>query len=137
MIVVDTNVWSEATKAEPSPIVREWARRNESKLWLTSVVLAELRAGAAMMPIGKRRSALETQFDALAQDYEDRLLLFDAQTSAFYAQVLESAKKAGKPIKTADAMIAAAALQHGMVLATRDLGDFAGAGVKLLNPWDS
>jgi toxin FitB len=137
MIVVDTNVWSEATKAEPSPIVRQWARQNESKLWLTSVVLAELRAGAAMMPIGKRRSALETQFDALAQDYEDRLLLFDAQTSAFYAQVLESAKKAGKPIKTADAMIAAAALQHGMVLATRDLGDFAGAGVKLLNPWDS
>lgn len=137
MIVVDTNVWSEATKAEPNPVVREWARRNESKLWLTSVVLAELRAGAAMMPLGKRRSALEKQFDALAADYEDRLLLFDAQSSAFYAQVLETAKNAGKPIATADAMIAAAALQHGMSVATRDLGDFVGAGVKLINPWDS
>jgi toxin FitB len=137
VIVVDTNVWSEATKAEPSPVVREWAKQNESKLWLTSVVLAELRAGAAMMPIGKRRSALETQFDELAEEYEDRLLLFDAQSSAVYAQVLETAKKVGKPIGTADAMIAAVALQHGMSVATRDLGDFAGAGVKLVNPWDS
>jgi toxin FitB len=137
MIVVDTNVWSEATKAEPSPVVREWARKNERKLWLTSIVLAELRAGAAMLPQGKRRAALEEQFDELAADYEDRTLMFDSQTSAFYAQVLESAKTAGKPIATADAMIAAAALQHGMSVATRDLGDFAGAGVKLINPWES
>jgi hypothetical protein len=137
MIVVDTNVWSEATKIEPNPVVRAWAQRHQHQLWLTSVVLAELRAGAAMLPHGKRRAALEHQFDSLATDFEDRMLPFDAATSALYARVLETAKNAGKPIATADAMIAATALQHGMAVATRDLGDFAGAGVKLINPWDA
>ena len=137
MIVVDTNVWSEATKVAPNPVVRQWALENQSQLWLTSVVLAELRAGAAMMPQGKRRAALEDQFDSLATAYEDRMLIFDAATAACYARVLESAKNAGKPIATADAMIAAAALQHGMAVATRDLSDFAGAGVKLINPWQA
>ena len=136
-MVVDTNVWSEATKREPSPIVRDWARRNQDALWLPAVVLAELRAGAAQMPQGGRRRALEDQFDALQAGYADRLLPFETVTARRYAEVLESARRLGKPIATADAMIAATALQHGMAVATRDLNDFAGAAVKLIDPWQA
>ena len=135
MIVLDTNVLSEGTKAAPDTKVRSWIAANADQLWLPAVVLAELRGGAAMMPPGKRRDALQAQFDDFEMNYADRLLSFDAKSSRRYAQVLESAKKAGKPIATADAMIAAIALQHGMSVATRDLGDFAGAGVALINPW--
>jgi predicted nucleic acid-binding protein len=135
MIVVDTNVWSEATKREPSPVVRDWARRHQDALWLSAVVLAELRGGTAQLPVGRRRRSLEDQFDLLEADYADRLLRFDSLTARHYAGVLESAKQRGKPIATADAMIAATAIQHGMTVATRDLGDFAGAAVELINPW--
>lgn len=137
MIVVDTNVWSEATKAEPSQSVRAWVRAHNDQLWLPTIVLAELRAGAAMMPPGKRRTALEGHFDRLAALYADRLLDFDEQASLHYARVLEGARTQGRPIGTADAMIAATALRHGMALATRNLSDFAGAGVDLIDPWNA
>ena len=137
MIVLDTNVLSEATKAAPDQRVQAWFAANQDLLWLPSVALAELRGGAALMVGGKRRDALEEQFDAIEHTYSERLLDFDAPSSRYYALVLESAKKAGKPISTADAMIAAIARQHGMSVATRDLGDFAGADVPLINPWDA
>lgn len=137
MILVDTNVWSEATKREPSPMVKEWAARHANELWLSAVVLAELRGGAALLPEGQRRTVLERQFDALEVDHADRLLCFDHTTARSYAQVLESARRRGKPIATADAMIAATALQHGARVATRNLGDFAGAPIELLDPWQA
>ena len=137
MIVVDTNVWSEATKREPSDVVRVWAQQHRDALWLSVIVLAELRGGSAQLPPGQRRRALEAQFDLLEQDRADRLLRFDRHTARCYAQVLESARRRGKPIATADAMIAATAIQHGMVVATRNLGDFAGAEVALIDPWQT
>ncbi|MCI1756153.1 MAG: type II toxin-antitoxin system VapC family toxin [Sphingobium sp.] len=105
-------------------------------LWLSSVVLAELRAGVALLPSGKRQTQLENNFRALTTLYADRLLDFDEPASHHYAQVLARAKASGRPIATADAMIAATALHHGMAVATRDMSDFAGAGVRLINPWE-
>ncbi len=134
-MIVDTNVWSEATKPAPDPRVRAWASKHNDKFWLSAVVLAELRAGAAILPQGKRRSAFERQIEALAQEYADRVLPFDEPASRQYAAVLENAKRLGRPIATADAMIAATARAHGMRVATRDLDDFAGAGIELINPW--
>ena len=135
MIVVDTNVWSEALRLEPNPTVRDWARLHEPGLFLSAIVLAELRGGAAMLPSGQRRLAMEAHFDALEADYADRILPFDQTTATRYGKVLETARRAGKPIATADAMIAATALRHGMAVATRDRNDFAGAGVALIDPW--
>jgi predicted nucleic acid-binding protein len=137
MIALDTNVLSEATKREPDGRGTAWFSANQNMLWLPTVTLAELRAGAAMLDRGKRRTALEHQFDAIESVYSDRLLSFDAACAACYARVLESAKRSGKPILTADAMIAATALRNGMAVATRDTGDFAGAGVELVNPWET
>jgi toxin FitB len=137
MILVDTNVWSEATKSEPDQAVRQWANANQDRLWLSTIVLAELRAGSALMPAGQRRDRFAAEADALVTVYAERLLTFDEAASRAYGFVLESAKRLGRPIKTADAMIAATAMAHGMSVATRDTGDFAGAGVALINPWET
>jgi predicted nucleic acid-binding protein len=64
-------------------------------------------------------------------------LPFGEAETRFYAAVLVSAKKAGKPVMSADAMIAATAHAHGMAVATRDLAGFAGAGISLINPWEA
>lgn len=135
MILVDTNVWSEATRQAPDPNVRAWAQANEASLWLSTVVLAELRAGAALLPAGRRRASLEALFDQLETDFADRLLPFDANAARYYGLVLETCKRQGRPIATADAMIAATALRHGMSVATRDRNNFAGAGVAVIDPW--
>jgi predicted nucleic acid-binding protein len=135
MIVVDTNVWSEATKPDPDQRVRVWARQHDDQLYLAAVVIAELFAGAAILPVGKKRATLEGHFEELVRTYRNRILPFEERAARHYAQILERSKALGRPILTADAMIAATALAHGMKVATRDLGDFAAAQVELIDPW--
>lgn len=135
MIVVDTNVWSELTKPRPNENVRRWEAANADRLWMSAIVLAEFRAGVALMPEGRKRIALETQIDAIVDAYGDRMLPFDERVAPYYGRILLAARRAAKPIMTADAMIAATALARGFSVATRNVGDFAGAGVELINPW--
>jgi len=135
MIVVDTNVWSEATKPSPDPAVRAWSAVNDRHLYLATVVIAELRAGCAVLAVGRKRFALEAQIESIVARFADRILPFDEPAARHYAMILERSKRSGRAIMTADAMIAATALSSGMRLATRDEGDFAAAGVELTNPW--
>ncbi|MBY0393620.1 MAG: type II toxin-antitoxin system VapC family toxin [Novosphingobium sp.] len=136
MILVDTNVWSEIAKPEPAKAVLDWEAAHSPWLWLSTVVLAEWRAGAALMPQSNAREVLTRIIETVALAYQDRLLPFDEPCSRFYGLVLAEARAAGKPIQTADAMIAATARAHGMKVATRDANDFAGAGVELIDPWN-
>lgn len=137
MIIVDTNVWSEIAKPEPAKAVLDWEAAQSPWLWLSTVVLAEWRAGAALMPPGNAREVLTRIIETVALAYQDRLLPFDEPCSRFYGLVLADARAAGKPIQTADAMIAATARAHGMKVATRNANDFAGAGVELIDPWNA
>ena len=136
MIVVDTNVWSELARLQPNERVRGWEAEHSAELWMSAIVIAEFRAGAKLMPPGRNRQALEELIEAIVTGYADRILVFDEACSRLYGDVLASAKAAGKPIQTADAMIAATARTHGMSVATRNLNDFAGAKVPLINPWE-
>jgi len=135
MIVVDTNIWSELAKLRPDKRVVDWEASQSPRLWMSTIALAEWRGGAALMPIGRNRDALAAIIEAVATRYSDRVLAFDGECARWYGIVLADARMAGKPILTADAMIAATARAHGMRVATRDLNDFAGAGVELINPW--
>ena len=135
MIVVDTNVWSELILPLPNRQVVEWEAANGHLLWFSTVVLAEFRARAVLLPDGKRRDAIEAGIESIVAAYHDRILAFDDRCSREFGRVLLNARAAGKPIATADAMIAATARANGMRVATRDLNDFAGAGVDLINPW--
>ena len=135
MIVVDTNVWSELIRDEPDRNVRVWEETNAHRLWMSTIVLAEFRARIALMPPGRRRDQIEALTDEVMSAYQDRLLPFDEACSRQHGPVLLSARRAGKPIGSADALIAATALAHGMRVATWDGGDFAGAGVELIDPW--
>lgn len=135
MILVDTNVWSELAKPNPAKAVLDWEAAQAPGLWLSTVVLAEWRAGAALMPQGRGREALTQLIETVASSYRDRLLAFDEPCARCYGVVLADARAAGKSIQTADAMIAATARAHGMRLATRDRNDFAGAGVEIIDPW--
>ncbi len=136
MIVVDTNVWSEATRTSPDPLVRSWAARHAQDLYLATVVVAELRAGIAMLPEGRKRTSLGQQIESMIEQFADRILSFDETASRHYADILSHSKRMGRPIMTADAMIAATALASGMRLATRDEADFAAAQIDLINPWN-
>ena len=137
MIILDTNVVSEPLKGEPEPAVLAWLdAQAPTTLYLTSITLAELLAGVAAMPAGRRRTKLEQALtDQVLPLFEGRVLAFDARAAHAYAQVHAGAQAAGNPISFADGAIAAIAAAHGFAVATRNLRDFKGAGVDVVDPW--
>ncbi len=137
MIVLDTNVVSEPLKSRPDPVVLAWLDAQEpATLYLTTVNLAELLAGVAALPLGRRRSELALALEERVLPlFEGRILAFDKVAAQAFARVNASAQAAGKPVSFADGAIAAIAMAHDFMLATRNVRDFEGTGVKLINPW--
>ena len=106
-------------------------------LYLSAMTVAEIRAGVALMPNGKRKKLLsESIEEKLLPLFAGRVLPFDMSCTRAYAVVLATAKKAGSGIEAADAVIAATALDGGFIVATRDKSPFEAAGLKVINPWN-
>jgi len=139
MILLDTNVISEPQRREPNARVLEWidAQALET-LYLSAITVAELRAGIALMPAGKRRDSLHDNLEKrLLPMFANRVLSFDMACAKAYAELLAKSRAAGLAVETADALIAAIALANGFAVATRDTNPFEAAGVSVINPWEA
>jgi predicted nucleic acid-binding protein len=137
MIVLDTNVLSELMRPSPSTKVDAWASdQASSNLYTTAVTQAEILHGVMLMPAGKRREAIQAAAERMfAEDFADRVLSFDSQAAAMYAEIATARRRSGKPISQFDAQIAAIVRSHGARLATRNVEDFGACGIKIVNPW--
>ena len=135
MILVDTNVWSELVRLTPDGTVRAWEKAHAPSLSLSTVVIGELLSGAHLLPEGKRRQAYLDGYDTLILQYSDRIAAFDLDAAHHYGSILAFLEKAGRNPTTADAQIAATARSNQMALATRNVKDFEGLGLDLINPW--
>lgn len=138
MIVLDTNVLSELIRREPEPRVVAWFRQLPAgSLYTTTITRAEMLFGVALLPNGKRKTALREAVSALFSiDLEGRVLPFDLEASDHFAAVACRSRAHGVAMSDADARIAAVASSRGAQLATRNITDFAECGVPLVNPWD-
>jgi predicted nucleic acid-binding protein len=139
MILLDTNVISEPQRRQPNARVLDWidAQALET-LYLSTITVAELRAGIALMPTGKRRDRLDENLEKhLLPMFANRVLSFDMACSKAYAELLAKSRAAGLAVNSADAFIAAVALANGFTVATRDTGPFEAAGLNVINPWEA
>ena len=100
------------------------------------MTLAELLYGISTLPEGRRKNALASTLDGLLELFGSRVLPFDAEAARCYAQLATQARAAGKGFPTPDGYIAAIAVAHGFVVATRDTSPFEAAGVPVINPWE-
>lgn len=139
MIVLDTNVVSEAMKAQIDSAVLIWLdKQGTSDLYLTATSLAELRLGIEILPIGRRKAFLAGALERiLRQIIGNRVLAFDADAARMYAEIVTLARARGLAIGIADGQIAAVAAVHGFTVATRDTSPFEAAGVAFVNPWET
>lgn len=135
MILVDTNVWSELTRASPHPSVRRWEAENAERLWMSTVVIGELLSGTELLPEGRRKAALVAAYEAILEIHSDRVAPFDLDAARQYGTVLAEQVRAGRNPGTADTQIAATALCRGFALATRNVRHFEGLGLQLIDPW--
>lgn len=136
MIVLDTNVVSEAMKPQPNEAVRDWLNRQAAEtLFLSSVTLAELLFGIHALPTGKRRELLDQALAELLELFGPRVLPFDTDAARHYASLAVAARSGGRGFPTPDGYIAAIAASRGFMVASRDTSPYAAAHVAVIDPW--
>ena len=135
--MLDTNVLSAIMRAKPDPVVAAWiAARRADQLFTTTICQAEILAGIAVVPGGRRSSALAAAAEAIfAHDFGDRVLTFDAASAVAYAEIFAARRRAGRSAPTLDLMIAAIARARGAGVVTGNADDFAGCGIDVVDPW--
>ena len=137
MIILDTNVISELMKPEPSAIVLDWIRGQEQgNLAVTAITLAEIAYGLGRLPQGKRREDLRGRFERLIdQGFHNHVFEFGAQPALLYGELCNIRLSQGLHVDAFDMMIAAIARVHDFAIATRNMGDFQGCSLQLINPF--
>lgn len=136
--LLDTCVLCEPTRVKPSPRVLAWLREQpEESLFLSVLTLGEIRKGAALLPAGPKRRALERWLERdLPERFSGRILAVDAGAVDLWGRMIARAESNGRPLPTLDSLLAATALTHGLTLVTRNTADFAATGAELLDPWE-
>lgn len=137
MIVLDTNVLSELARPAPNQRVLDWVdRQDSSDLVITVVTAAEVRAGVAQLPHGRRKNDIDARMESLlTETFGGAVLPFDLDSTLHYADIVSTRRRAGTPISAFDAEIAAICRQYQATLATRNVADFVATGVEIIDPW--
>ena len=139
MIILDTNVVSELMRPRPAdPVIRWVGAQPATSLYTTTITEAEILHGVMLLPKGKRRSALEAAAEAMfAEDFAGRILAFGTEAARAYARIAAARRRAGLPISGFDGQIAAIVAATGARLATRNVSDFEGCNLDVIDPWKS
>jgi toxin FitB len=137
VILLDTNVVSEPLRPAPDIRVIEWIDAQPLEtLFLSAITVAELRAGVALLPAGKRRTGLQESLETRVLPlFAGRVLPFDLGCTQAYAKLMTQARASGLAIASADGYIAAIATANGLAVASRDTSPFEAAGAAVINPW--
>jgi toxin FitB len=135
VILLDTNVMSELMRPVCDSVVLRWFLLNEDDCCLSSVAIGELAYGTAKLDIGQRRQRLETQVSEWRIRFQSRILVHTDTTAMIYGELMAQQRRQGRPMSIPDGQIAASAIEHDAVLATRNLRDFEGVSLKLVDPW--
>lgn len=137
MIIVDTNVISELMRIAPAKQVEQWlSEQDGASVYITAITEAELRFGVAILPTGKRQTYLANLVESiLEEDFHDRILPFDRKAAFAFASIAAERRSVGRPVSQSDGQIAAIARSFSASVATRNVADYEGCGVEILNPW--
>ena len=136
--LLDTNIPSEAIRTRPDPRVDAWVRaQDDATLRLSAITIGELRKGLTILPDSKRRSRLQ---DWLENDliplFAGRILPVTQAIADQWGVLSGQRQIAGRPLSMADGLIAATALEQGLVLVTRNVRDYQDLAVTIFNPWE-
>jgi toxin FitB len=137
MIILDTNVVSELMASAPAENVERWVSgKSPTSLYTTCITQAEILFGVRLLAKGKRRDRVEQAASALFDKvFAGRLLALGSDAARAYARIAAERRRRGKPISALDAQIAGIARAAGASLATRNVADFEGCGIEVVDPW--
>ena len=131
--LTDASVLSEVTRPEPDPRVLDWLRRREQEIAVDPVILGDLRFGILLLPHGFRRQQLDRWFDGVVSRVT--CLPWEVSTGLRWARLLADLRATGQMMPVKDSLVAATALAHNLTVVTRQVREFAKAGVPVLDPF--
>lgn len=137
MILLDTNVVSALMAPHPPSAVLGWLDGQQTAhLYLSTITIAEIGYGIAILPPGKRHRALAERFERfVAAGFEHRILPFDEVAAGLYGAIMAARKRRGRPMAVLDGQIAAITRANRFVLATRNGRDLEECGIEVVNPF--
>jgi predicted nucleic acid-binding protein len=138
--LLDTNVLSEFNRrGEPDPLVPQWLEAADPEsLYVSVLTIGEVRSGVELLPPSKRRSQLEQWLEQdLPEWFEGRILPIDQSIADRWGSIRAQAQMKGRPLSVIDALLAATALRHNLILVSRNVRDFSVVGLAIINPWEA
>ncbi|MBO9715157.1 PIN domain-containing protein [Sphingomonas sp.] len=135
MILLDTNVWSALTRPAQHPQVGQWIATHATEIWLSTIVIAEIRLGIENPKGAPRRAALEQWLADIELVHAERTLSFDSAAAHVFGALVARRKLEKQETKLLDIQLAAQALSQECPVATRNIRDFEWTGVRLIDPW--
>jgi toxin FitB len=136
--LLDTCVLSEFTRRTPEDKVIRWLDSlDEEKLFISVITVGEIQHGIERLPASHRKNELQTWMnDRLVMRFGERILPLDTQTLLRWGTLTANMESSGHPLPVMDGLIVATAMQHNLIIATRNVADFQPCGVPILNPWE-
>ena len=133
--LLDTNVVSELTRTKPDANVLAFLVEDHD-LWLSVIVAHELEFGLQLLPHGQRRDLLSAALSGIITEYQDRILPVERDVAERAAAFRAQAHRGGRALDLGDALIAGTARAHDLSVTTRNVADFCGLDVRVINPWE-
>jgi predicted nucleic acid-binding protein len=134
--LLDTCVVAEIRKPGGSSVVKANVNTLPSDaLFLSVITIGEIAKGIALLPDGSKKRSLGGWLLGLPNLYKSRILPLDQETAEIWGELTAAGQKRGVTIPTADGLIAATALRHGLHVATRNTRHFEAAGAMVIDPW--
>ena len=135
--LLDTNVISEPKQKKPNQRVLEWLdAQDESKLFLSVLNVGEIRKGITRLESGKKKTELEAWLEKLRNRFARRLLPLSEKTFLVWGRMCGEFENKGIVRSALDSMLEATALEHDLILVTRNVKNFQGSQATILNPWE-
>ena|SRR5215203_3860520 len=135
--LLDTNVISEPKQKQPNERVLEWLdAQDEAKLFLSVLTIGEIKKGLTRLDSGKKKTALENWLEKLRNRFSRRILSMSEKTFLVWGKMYGEFEQRGIRRPAFDSLLEATALEHELILVTRNVKNFQNSQVTILNPWE-
>lgn len=135
--LLDTNVVSESEQARPNPAVLKWlSARDDTNIYLSALTVGEIRRGIEMLESGKKKAHLRNWLEYIRTTFSQRILPVTESTFEVWGVMFAAFERRGMRRPIFDSLLEATALEHDLILVTRNVRNFQGSSVTILNPWE-
>lgn len=135
--LLDINVISEPKQKKPNAKVLRWlGAQEESKIYLSVLTVGEIRKGITRLDSGKKKTELERWLEKLRNRFARRLLPLSEKTFLVWGKMCGELENKGIVRSALNSLLEATALEHDLILVTRNVKNFQNSQATILNPWE-